>query len=154
MILKATRFVNLVLVALTLGLAWAHVLEHPGKLRLDGPSWLRVQHNLYIAFGPPVGAKMEVAAIVSSWIVLWLARRRRPAAWWTLVGAVLVTAALAEWAWLVAPMNTVLNGFTADALPATWTAVRDQWEFGHATHTALFGGGFCALLIGTLADTS
>jgi hypothetical protein len=33
------------------GLAFARVPELPGKLRLSGPEWLTVQHNLYIGFG-------------------------------------------------------------------------------------------------------
>ena len=49
MILKIVRFLNLLLVALTLGLTFCHVMEIPGKLRLSGAAWLTVQHNLYIA---------------------------------------------------------------------------------------------------------
>jgi hypothetical protein len=44
--LRSLRFVNLLLVALTFGLTWCHVMEIPGKLRLSGPEWLGVQHNL------------------------------------------------------------------------------------------------------------
>jgi hypothetical protein len=73
--LRPLRFVNLLLVALTFGLTWCHVIEIPGKLRLSGPEWLSVQHNLYIAFGGPVGAPIEVAAILLTWAVLWLT-------WW------------------------------------------------------------------------
>ena len=35
-------------VVLTLGLSFAHVLEVPGKLQLDGAQWLMVQHHLYV----------------------------------------------------------------------------------------------------------
>jgi hypothetical protein len=70
--LRPLRFVNLLLVALTFGLTWCHVMEIPGKLRLSGPEWLTVQHNLYVAFGGPVGGPIEVAAILLTWAVLWL----------------------------------------------------------------------------------
>jgi hypothetical protein len=43
MILNATRFLSLLLVALTLGMTFCHVMEIPGKLRLDGATWLIVQ---------------------------------------------------------------------------------------------------------------
>jgi hypothetical protein len=56
MVLRTLRFCNLLLVALTFGLTFCHLMEIPGKLRLGGAEWLTVQHNLYIAFGPPLGA--------------------------------------------------------------------------------------------------
>lgn len=45
MILKVIRFFSLLLVTLTFGLTWCHVMEIPGKLRLDGAQWLTVQQG-------------------------------------------------------------------------------------------------------------
>jgi hypothetical protein len=56
MTLNATRFLSLLLVALTLGMTFCHVMEIPGKLRLDGATWLIVQQNLYVDFGVVGGA--------------------------------------------------------------------------------------------------
>jgi hypothetical protein len=151
--LKLLRFLNLLLVVLTFGLTWCHVVEIPGKLRLSGSQWLDVQHNLYVAFGPPFGAPIEVAAIVLTWWVLFLVRRRRPAAAWTLTAALCTTFGLVVWFWLVAPMNAVLGAWTAETLPADWISVRNQWEIGHAIHSALFGFGFVSLLAALLAET-
>jgi membrane associated rhomboid family serine protease len=151
--LKLLRFLGLLLVALTLGLTWCHVLEIPGKLRLGGAEWLTVQHNLYIAFGPPVGAPIEVAAILLAWWVFVLVRRRWPAAGWTLAGAICTTLGLVVWFWLVAPMNAIIAGWTPQSLPPDWTAVRNQWEIGQAAHAALFGLGFGALVAALLAET-
>jgi hypothetical protein len=151
--LKILRFVNLLLVALTFGLTWCHVMEIPGKLRLTGNEWLMVQHNLYLAFGPPLGAPIEVAAIVLSWVVFLLVLRRGPAAPWTLAAAICVTAGLAVWFWLVSPMNMIISGLAPQNIPADWTEVRNQWEIGHAVHALLFGLGFSALVIALLAET-
>ena len=153
MTLRTLRFADLLLVALTLGLTACHVMEIPGKLRLPGPDWLTVQHTLYIAFGPPLGAGIEVLAIALTWWLAFRVRRRRPAFGWTLAAALCVTAGLAIWFLLVAPMNAVLNGWTPDALPADWTAVRNRWEAGHALHAAFFLLGFGALAIAVLAET-
>jgi hypothetical protein len=152
MILKTVRYLSLLLVALTLGLTFAHVMEIPGKLRLDGATWLAVQHNLYVAFGV-AGAGIEVAAIVLTWVLVLMVRDRRPALWWTLGAAVCVTAGLVDWFLLVAPMNAALSVWTPETLPADWTRYRDQWETGHAIHAGLFGLGFSALLIALLAET-
>src|SRR5262245_6014709 len=48
-VVKVLRFVSLLLVALIFGLALCHVMEMPGKLRLNGTEWLTVQQNLCIA---------------------------------------------------------------------------------------------------------
>jgi hypothetical protein len=147
--LRVMRFVSALLVALTLGLAFAHVLEIPGKLRLDGASWLTVQHNLYVAFGV-VGAAIEILAILSTWMLLLLVRGERRAFAWTLAAALLATAALIEWALVVAPMNTALDRWNAATLPPDWRSVRDRWEAGHAIHALLFGLAFSALIVAML----
>jgi hypothetical protein len=150
--LRVLRFASLFLVALTLGLAFCHVMEVPGKLRLSGPEWLTVQHNLYVAFGPALGAWIEVGGIVLTWAVIFLARRRRGGRW-TLAAAVCTTAGLGVWFVMVAPVNAALNGWTPDTLPADWTAYRNRWEAGHAVHAALFALGFGALVAAILAET-
>lgn len=153
MALKTLRFADLLLVTLTLSLTVCHVMEIPGKLRLSGPEWLTVQHNLYIAFGVPLGAGIELLSIALTWWLAFRVRRRRPAFGWTLAAAVCVTAGLADWFLLVAPMNTVLDGWTPETLPADWVAVRNQWETGHAVHAVFFLLGFSALLMALLAET-
>ncbi|MBX6320816.1 MAG: hypothetical protein IRY94_03220 [Rhodospirillaceae bacterium] len=149
--MKALRLLSLLLVALTLGLAFAHVMEFPGKLRFDGPLWLTVQQNLYVAFGV-AGAGVEVAAILSTWLLVPLVRRR-PGFYWTLAAAISITVGLGVWFALVSPMNTVLDGWTPQTLPQDWTAVRNQWEFGHAVHCVLFLLGFGALAVALLVET-
>jgi hypothetical protein len=146
------RFVTLLLITLVFGLAFAHVMELPGKLRLDGPAWLTVQQNLYVGFGA-LGSVAEPLAILLTWVLVAMLRGRRPAFWLTLVAAVCVTAGLAEWATIVAPMNARLSAWTQATLPADWTATRDRWELGHVLHAALFGAAFCLLVAAMLADT-
>lgn len=153
MTLKTTRFLSLLLVALTLGMTFCHVMEIPGKLRLDGAQWLIVQHNLYIAFGIG-GATIEVLSILLTWVVVFQVRRRRSAFYWTLGATVCVTAGLIVWTLLVAPMNAALSGWTPETLPADWTDYRNQWEAGHAIHAALFSLGFSALVIALLGEVS
>lgn len=152
MILNTTRFLSLLLVALTLGMTFCHVMEIPGKLRLEGAVWLTVQQNLYVAFGV-VGAAIEVLSILLTWVVVVQVRSRRPAVYWTVGAALCVTLGLLAWAVLVAPMNAALSGWTPATLPADWTRYRNQWEIGHAMHAALFGLGFSALVIALLVET-
>ena len=139
--------------ALTLGMTFCHVMEIPGKLRLDGVTWLTVQQNLYGAFGV-VGAAIELLSILLTWVVAVQVRHRRPAFLWTGAAGLCVTAGLAVWFATVAPVNAALSGWTPENLPADWTSFRDRWEIGHAVHAALFGLGFGALVIAVLAETA
>ena len=152
MMLKIARFLSLFCVALTLGLAFCHVMEVAGKLRLGGAYWLTVQHNLYVAFGPPVGAGIEVAAVALTWLVALLVRHRRPAFAWTVAAGLCVTLGMVEWGLVMAPVNDALNAWTAATLPPDWTSYRNQWELGHALHAGLFALGFGALVIAILAE--
>jgi len=152
-VVRVVRFVSILLVALIFGLAFCHVMEIPGKLRLNATEWLAVQQHLYIAFGAPVGAAIEVGSILMTWLLVLLVRNRRPAFYWTLAAAICVSVGMAEWFTLVAPMNSILGVWTAEAVPADWARVRDRWEIGHAIHAALFGLGFAALVIALLVET-
>ena len=83
--------------ALILGLAFAHVMELPGKLRMDGPTWLTVQQNLYIGFGP-LAAVVEPFGILLTWVLVFMLHRHRLAFRLALLAAVCTTIGLAEWA--------------------------------------------------------
>jgi hypothetical protein len=154
MALKVLRFASLFPVTLIFGLAFCHVMEVPGKLRLNGTDWLAVRRHFYVALGAPIGASIEVLSILSAWALALAVRRRRPTFfYWTIIGAPCVTGGLAAWFALVAPMNAVLGARIPEALPAGWAAVRDHWERGHAVYAALLGLGFGTLVIASLFET-
>ncbi len=140
-----TGVAALLLVTLIFGLAFAHVMELPGKVRLDGLAWLVVQQNLYIGFGP-LAAVVEPLSILLTGAFAFTRRRSRIGFRLALLAGACTALGLIEWAFVVAPMNTLLNGWTPATLPVTWTACRDQWELGHAIHAALFGAALCLLL--------
>lgn len=154
MSLRALRFLALLCLALILGLAFAHVMEIVGKLRLPGDAWLMVQQNLYVAFGPPLGAGLEVAALALTWLVA-IRSRERPAAFrWSVAAGILATLGLVLWGLVVAPVNTALNGWTPATLPADWIRWRFRWELGHALHAACLVLAFSALVVSVLWDVS
>ncbi len=130
---------SLLLVALTLGMTFCHVMEMPGKLRLDAGTWLAGQQKLYVAFGT-VGAVIEVLAILLTWPVAVQVRHCQPAFRCTVAAGGYVSAGLAVWFALVAPVNNVLSGWTPAILPSDWSSYRDRWETGHAIHAALIRG--------------
>jgi hypothetical protein len=49
---RTLRVVTLTLVALAMGMSFAHVLEWPAKLNYDASFYVRVQTSLYALWGP------------------------------------------------------------------------------------------------------
>jgi len=148
---QLTQFLSPLGVGLTLGLAFAHVLELVVKLRLDGVHWLTVQQNLFVAFAP-VGGTIEVLAIVLTWLNVFKHDRGSHARRLTALAAPAATAGLLEWALVVSPMNSALNAWTPVSLPADWKAVRNRWELGHAVQAGFFAVAFTALAIAALSN--
>ena len=73
---------------LLLGLAFAHVLEWPAKMRYDAALYITLQKTLYVAWGPPnVGGILEPAAILATISLAFILRKRKQAFSYTLGGA-------------------------------------------------------------------
>ena len=85
--LRILRFATLLLVALSMGMAFAHALELRPKMNYEPATYLLLHRTLYEFFGPPVGGFIEAGAVVSS-VALFGVRRRRRAFLLSAVGAV------------------------------------------------------------------
>lgn len=153
MILKIIRFISLLFTALISGVAFCHVLELPNKLTLPASTWLNVQQVLYRGFGAKIGF-IEVGAILSAIMLLFLIRKHRISFVLTLIASICLVAALVVWFMIVNPVNLKVDTWTLASLPTDWTQARNQWEYGHAIHAALFVVGLVALIISVLADTT
>jgi hypothetical protein len=152
MLLRTWRFVTLYLTALTLSLTFCHLLQMPRKMCYDDALYITVQHSLYLYFAY-VGALTEVGAVVFL-IVLSIALRRRGAVFYlTLTATICVAAGRAVWFAAVSPANAQMAQWHVLPLPANWTDVRRQREFGHAASAILDLIGFGALLLSVIVDT-
>ena len=136
MLVRTWRLVTILLTALSMGLALAHLLEMPAKITYEGALWLRLKQTLYHAFGT-VGAFFEVGAVLASVVLAFLVRHRPGAFGWTLFGALCLVAMHAVYWLRVAPVNATIVPLTPDTLPADWTRLRDQWEHTHALRAVL-----------------
>ena len=77
MFLRVWRFITLLLAALALTMASAHVLELPQKMRYDAPMYSAVNTTLYRYFAI-IGGVYQVGAIVSAAVLVFLVRKRWP----------------------------------------------------------------------------
>lgn len=103
------------LVAVTMGLALAHALEFPGKLRLDEQTYRAVQAIYYpgFTFGGMVG---EAGALLLLPVLLFMLPFGPDRFWWTAVAFVCLSAGHATY-WLIThPVNSVWLGMTLTPL--------------------------------------
>ncbi len=149
--MKTLRFFTIMLTALSLSAAFAHLLEMPTKLKYDGTMWLTLQQTLYPMFGRVSGV-CEIGAVIAS-LVLVIAVRKRPKAfpWTLLAGLSLIATHTIFWIW-VAPVNATTAHLTPETLPADWASLRNQWEFAHASRAVLQIIALSALVVSILAE--
>ena len=155
MLLKGTRFVAVILAALTLGLGFCHLMQLPSRLGWDQYLWVgsTVQGGLYALFGS-VGALIGLAAIVVLFLLAYFVREHgRPGFGLSVTAAVLYAAAFVLWWVLVYPANAELAKWVTGPVPADWVTYRDRWEWGHAVIALTELAGFAALVLAVLADT-
>lgn len=147
------RFITILLVALTAGMAFARVLEMPAKLLYDAELYLNIQRTLYTAWGPPnIGGILEPAAILATLVLCAAIRRRRRAFWLSSAAAVCLLAAFPlVYFLLVEPVNEIFRA--TSLIPANWTELRYQWEMGHAIRFALQFIALSLLLLSVLYET-
>ena len=155
MLLKGTRFVGIILAALTLGLGFCHLMQLPSRLGWDQYLWVgsTVQGGLYAAFGS-VGAVIFMATVIALALNAYFTREHgRPGFGLALAAAVLFAASFVLWWVLVYPVNVELAKWVNGPVPADWTKYRAYWEWGHATIAVVELLGFAALVWSVLADT-
>jgi hypothetical protein len=150
MLVQICYFATLVLTALLMGTSFAHALEMPQKLSVDGQTWLTFQHTLYPYFAY-IGGPVELGAIVAAGFLSYLVRAHRRALFLAL-GAVicLAIAFFVVWLGFTNPVNAQTAKWTAASMPADWAHWRNQWEYSHlarfALHLIAFGALVTALL--------
>ncbi|MGZ8401082.1 MAG: DUF1772 domain-containing protein [Methyloceanibacter sp.] len=155
MLLKATRFIAVMLAALTLGMGLCHLMQLPARMAWDQYLWVgsTVQGGLYAMFGT-IGAVIDVATVIVLALLAYFVREhRRPGFRLALAAVVLFAFALVLWWVLVYPVNVELAKWVNGPVPADWTEYRSRWEWGHAVISLLELAGFAALVASVLEDT-
>jgi hypothetical protein len=144
--IRGTMVLALLLVALTLGLEFAHTLEAGPKLNYPPELYLRLNTSLYAWFGSPLDAAIWVSAMVATGVLAWLARQRS-ARLLACAALGLQLVAFANYFARVEPVNGRFRALAPGQVPGDFTALRAQWEYGHALGFVLFTGAFLLLVI-------
>jgi hypothetical protein len=143
---QIVRFFSLLFVGLELAPGLAHVLQLPHKIGLSGDDYLRVQ-QLYAGWAW-LGV-VVLGALISTFLLTILVRNRlrQFALACIAFGSVLVTQVIF---WMFTfPVNQQTQNWTT--LPEDWMALRERWEYSHATAAVFDLIAFIAVVFAVLA---
>ena len=126
------RFAAIVLTALALVPAGAHLFEMPSKLALDRDAYFTVQaiYRGWALFG--IALFGALAANLALGVALL---RSGPLSWPAFAAAGLIAATLAIFFTWTFPANQATQNWTT--MPENWEALRRIWEYAHATNAVL-----------------
>jgi len=153
MVFISARFLSLLLAALAAGVVLSHVMSRTGRITLPGPLFITVQNTLYRGWGKKVGA-VEIAACLSTLIVVFLARGKGPIFAVSLAGLLCLVGMGAPWAVFISPINVRVRASTSECLPADWALLRDRWHRLHAIRAIFAIIGLRTLISALLLDCS
>jgi len=141
--LNVLRFASVMLTAVAMAAAFAHLLELPNKIGLSREAYLTVQQ---IYRGWALLGIVVVGALVST-TALALQVRGTPAEFYLTVAAALCIAlSLLVFFVFTFPTNRHTSNWTV--LPENWQELRRRWEYSHAVGAGLY---FLALSLLTLS---
>jgi uncharacterized membrane protein len=136
-ILRIAQFVTIVLFALVMGVFWGTWFSLSRSITAITPqTFLEVGHLMITNLGGPMSVLMPGALLASAVVMVLLFRRGRDGAFYlTLIGLLLMAAALVVTLTVNVPIDYEINEWTRNTLPPDWTVLRERWQFYHTVRT-------------------
>jgi heme/copper-type cytochrome/quinol oxidase subunit 1 len=143
--LRTAQFVAIVLTALALVPAGAHLFELLNKIGLSQQEYFVVQgiYRGWALFGIVL-----FGALGANLVLAILARRQRAPFRLALSAFLLVAATLVIFFIWTYPANQATSNWTV--VPPNWQELRLQWEYAHATNAVLMFLALCAVTLSAL----
>lgn len=143
--LKAAQCAAVVLTALALVPAGAHLAAMPNKIGLDREAYFTVQaiYRGWALFG-----FVLLPAIVANLLLAVMLRRQRVAARLALAASFLLAVGLVLFFTWTYPANQLTADWTI--VPENWQQLRRQWEYAHAANALLTLAALCAVTLATV----
>jgi len=142
MLTRTLQFIAVILTALALVPAGAHLLALPNKIALAQADYFTVQ-GIYRGWSL-LGSVLVAAIVANLLLTVWL-RRRGVVFWLALAGLLLLAATLVIFFVSTYPANQATQNWTV--VPENWQVLRDQWEYAHATGAILTFIALCSVLL-------
>jgi hypothetical protein len=143
--LRAVQFLAVVLTALALVPAGAHLFELPNKIGLPQEQYFVVQgiYRGWALFGFAL-----LGSLAANLTLAIMHRRHRGPFWLALAGFILMAGVLAIFFIWTYPANQATGNWTA--APADWQELRAQWEYSHAANAVLTFAALCSATLSAL----
>jgi hypothetical protein len=167
---QTVEIVSILLVALAMAPALAHLLEFPGKNRLTKDAYLTVQPIYYPGF-TIAGGVGEVDGLIAVLAIVFLTRHGTPAFWLRLLALAAVLGMQVVFWLFTQPVNkfwlqsTTRGGFSEAFFnvgsgthrvrpddPDGWKRMRDRWEYSHLVRAALATLSFLLLVVAAVTQ--
>jgi hypothetical protein len=146
MSIRTVQFLAIVLLALYLVPAGAHLIALPNKIGMDEQSYFTVQQ---IYRGWALAGLVLLGALFSTALLSFLSQSQTLPFWFASAGFVLLVAAAVTFFALVYPANQATGNWTH--VPENWAALRAQWEYGHAAGAVMVLAAFLATVVASLS---
>jgi uncharacterized membrane protein HdeD (DUF308 family) len=137
---RALKLAAILLTALALVPAGAHLFALPNKIGLSEQDYFVVQgiYRGWALFG-----FVLIPAIIADLALAVILRRQRGAFAPALAGFLLIAASLVVFFAWTFPANQVTSNWTV--VPENWQELRRQWEYAHAFGAVLTFAGLCCV---------
>lgn len=143
--LRTVQFLAVILTALALVPAGAHLAELPGKIQLAREQYFTVQG---IYHGWALFGIVLFGVLIADIVLAVLQRRRRGPFWFAVLAFLLMAASLAVFFTWTYPANQATANWTV--VPENWQELRRQWEYGHAASAVLNFLSLCSVVLSIL----
>ncbi|MFE0015865.1 DUF1772 domain-containing protein [Mesorhizobium sp. NPDC059054] len=140
---KIIQFLAIVLSALALVPAGAHLAALPNKIGLPQTAYFTVQG---IYYGWAILGLLWPGALAMNVLLAICVRSQGGPFWAALLAALCFVLMLVIFVLWTLPANQATQNWTT--VPANWQLLRRQWEYSHAVNTVLV---FAALCLATLS---
>jgi hypothetical protein len=143
--LRVAQFFAIVLTALALVPAGAHLFELPNKIGLAEEAYFVVQS---IYRGWALFGIVLFGALAANLALTIRVRHRRGPFWLALLAFFLVAGTLMIFFTWTYPANQATSNWTT--VPANWEELRRQWEYAHAANAVLTFVALCSVTLSAL----
>jgi uncharacterized membrane protein len=153
-IVKTLQFLNVMLVALVMGVFWGTWYSLSRSVApMDPGTFLQAGRLLMDNLGGPMSVLLP-AAIASAAPVLYLLYRQKQSAALVFgaIGVTLMLGALVITRDVNVPLDYLFSDWAVETLPANWHVNRDRWEFFHGLRTVLSIAALAGVLASVLAS--
>jgi hypothetical protein len=145
MALKTVQFLALVLTALALVPAGAHLFALANKISLAQEQYFIVQ-NIYRGWA--LFGIVWIGALLANFALAVLLRGRGRPFVLALIAGLCVVAMFAIFFTWTYPANQATDNWTT--IPADWERLRRQWEYSHAANALVTFAAFCSVALSVL----